>query len=55
MPGGGPQGTILGMFLFVVLINPVGFQSEVELGQHMTEGLNKRKVLKKNTSNALMI
>ena len=46
MPGGGPQGTILGMFLFVVLINPVGFQSEVELGQHMTEGLNKRKVLK---------
>ena len=25
MPGGGPAGTILGMFLFVILINPIGF------------------------------
>ena len=36
MPGGGPQGTILGMFLFVVLINPVGFKPVKEIGLLMT-------------------
>ena len=25
MPGGGPQGTVLGMLLFLVLINKAGF------------------------------
>ena len=26
LPGGGPQGTILGMFLFLILINFAGFE-----------------------------
>ena len=26
LPGGGPQGTILGMFLFLILINCAGFE-----------------------------
>ena len=25
LPGGGPQGALLGLFLFLVLINDVGF------------------------------
>ena len=28
MPGGGPQGTILGMFFFIILINSVGFVNQ---------------------------
>ena len=28
MPGGGPQGTLIGMFLFLILINYVGFPEE---------------------------
>ena len=28
MPGGGPQGTVLGMFLFIVLINLIGFSGQ---------------------------
>ena len=28
MPGGGPQGTVLGMLLFIVLINNAGFPEE---------------------------
>ena len=28
MPGGGPQGTVLGMLLFIVLINSAGFPEE---------------------------
>ena len=29
LPGGGPQGTILGMFLFLILINQAGFKNLV--------------------------
>ena len=29
MPGGGPQGTLLGLILFLVLINDVGFSDQV--------------------------
>ena len=46
MPGGGPQGTILGMFLFFVLINEAGFKNENEsIGLKLTQAFNKRKAL----------
>ena len=49
MPGGGPQGTILGMFLFLILINEAGFKEEnKELGIKITSAVNKRKEIDKN-------
>ena len=47
MPGGGPQGTILGLFLFLVQINEAGFaEQDKEIGKKITECVNKRKQLK---------
>jgi hypothetical protein len=45
LPGGGPQGTILGMFLFLILINAAGFREKIKnTGQIITQpGVNKRK------------
>ena len=45
LPGGGPQGTILGMFLFLILINAAGFRERIRnTGQIITQpGVNKRK------------
>ena len=43
IPGGGPQGTILGMFLFIVLINAAGFSAQQnQLGQKITKATNRR-------------
>ena len=44
MPGGGPQGTLLGMFLFLILINDAGYSVQNrELGSKITRAINKRK------------
>ena len=44
LPGGGPQGTLLGLFLFLILINSAGFSDlQKQLGDQMTVKLNKRQ------------
>jgi hypothetical protein len=48
LPGGSPQGTRLGMFLFLVLINFAGFPAQdisVNIGDEITKLKNKRKPL----------
>ena len=50
LPGGTPQGTRLGMFLFLILINWAGFdESELEkkIGQKITQPFSKRKPIEK--------
>ena len=43
LPGGGPKGTLLGLFLFLILINAAGYDHLVKhLGEHITKKLNKR-------------
>ena len=48
LPGGGPQGTILGMFLFLILINAAGFREQIRNTGHIITqpGVNKRKPMK---------
>ena len=43
MPGGGPQGTLLGLLLFLVLINSAGFDGQVN---NAGEALSSRKNMK---------
>ena len=43
LPGGGPQGTILGMFLFLILINAAGFRTNLKnVGKYITKPFNRR-------------
>ena len=43
LPGGGPQGTILGMFLFLILINEAGFRDNIRnTGRLITKSFNRR-------------
>ena len=43
LPGGGPQGTLLGLFLFLILINYAGLAKlKRNIGAHVTQQVNKR-------------
>ena len=45
MPGGGPQGTRLGLFLFLILINAAcSGMLEKHVGKHITQKVNQRNV-----------
>ena len=47
MPGGGPQGTILEMLLFLILINKAGFpEDNRNFGERFTKVANARKAIK---------
>ena len=48
LPGGGPQGTILGMFLFLILINAAGLKEKIkDTGRIITQPLKNRKPMDK--------
>ena len=43
LPGGGPQGTRLGLFLFLILINAAGFRNNLKnIGKFITRPFNRR-------------
>ena len=50
MPGGGPQGSILGCFLFLILINSLGLNRSQSIGKHIAQPVRKRNAMMTNYS-----
>ena len=47
LPGGGPQGTLLGMFLFLILINAAGFRDQIKNTGEIITKPRKREAMEK--------
>ena len=48
LPGWGPQCTILGMHLFLILLNAAGFRERIKnTGELLTKPLSKRRLMEK--------